>query len=243
MIDTEENFYMNNQTDRTGEVEPDRPGIEANKVHRVQSIRHLTDSVYVLRVDRHGLPAIAGQCATVGAAGSGLNREYSLYSGDNDPYFEFLIKEVEDGRVSGELKQCKPGDPVELDGPYGKFVIEVPADKSQKFLFVATGVGVAPFHGFVSSYSGLDYLLLHGVRFPDERYEMDHYNPDRYISCISRDRGGDFSGRVTDYLRNHPVDPGTCCYLCGNSAMVQEVYEILRAQGIGGDRLFTEVFF
>ena len=234
---------MRNQTDRKGETESERIDNRANRIHRVRSIRHLTDSVYVLRVERHGLPAIAGQCATVGAAGSGLNREYSLYSGDNDPFFEFLIKEVEEGRVSGQLKQCKPGDPVELDGPYGRFVIESPEDKSRKYLFVATGVGIAPFHGFVNSYSDLDYLLLHGVRFPDERYEMEHYSPDRYISCVSGGQGGDFNGRVTDYIRGHPVDPATFCYLCGNSAMVQEVYEILRTQGVGGDRLFTEAFF
>ncbi len=221
----------------------DRAELAGRKVHLVQSIRHLTDSAFILRVDRHDLPGVAGQCATLGVAGSGLNREYSLYSGDNHPFFEFLIKEVEGGQVSCGLKKCRPRDPVELDGPYGKFVIRNPDDKSRKYLFVATGVGIAPFHGFVSSYPGLDYLLLHGVRFPAERYEMDFYDPARYISCVSREPGGNFSGRVTDYLRSHAVDADTYCYICGGSAMVREAYEILRGKGVGGDYLFTEVFF
>ncbi|MBN2288767.1 MAG: oxidoreductase [Candidatus Glassbacteria bacterium] len=226
-----------------GQPGKERARVEAKTVHRVQSVRHLTDSAFILRVDRHGLPAVAGQCATVGAAGSGVNREYSLYSGDHDPFFEFLVKEVEEGQVSPALKKCVPGDPVELDGPYGRFVVQAPDDRSRRYLFVATGVGIAPFHGFAGSYPGLDYLLLHGVRRLAERYEKEFYPPGRYIACVSGEPGGDFSGRATDYLRSHPVDPQTYCYLCGNSAMVAEAYEILRAQGLGGDRLFTEVFF
>jgi len=213
------------------------------KKHLVQSIRHLTDSVFVLRVDRHGVPAKAGQCCTVGVAGSGLNREYSLYSGSRDPYFEFLIKEVEGGRVSGSLKECRPGDPVELDGPYGRFILRKEEDKSRKYLFVATGVGIAPFHGFVRSCPGLDYKLLHGVRRLDERYDMDAYEKGRYRSCVSLEEGGDFRGRVTGYLKANPVELGTICYICGGSRMVEEAFGILRSQGIDSDHLFTEVFF
>ena len=81
----------------------DRAELAGRKVHRVRSIRHLTDSAFVLRVDRHNLPGVAGQCATLGVAGSGLNREYSLCSGDNDSFSEFLIKEVEGGQgVNGD---------------------------------------------------------------------------------------------------------------------------------------------
>jgi len=234
---------MKTEVNRKDAPEPAGAEPEGENPHRVQSIRYLSDSAFVLRVDRHDVPAVAGQCATVGAAGSGLNREYSLYSGDDDPYFEFLVKEVDGGRVSCALKKCRPGDTVELDGPYGKFVLEAPMDKTRKYLFMATGVGIAPFRGFVGSYPGIDYLLLHGVRYLAERYEMDFYRPGSYISCVSREQGGDFSGRVTDYLRLHQVDPERYCYLCGNSAMVREAYEILREQGVESDRLFTEVFF
>lgn len=206
-------------------------------------VRHLTDSAFVLRTERRGMPGTAGQCCTVGVAGTGLNREYSLYSGNDDPYFEFLVKEVQGGQVSVSLKQRRPGECLELDGPYGRFILEKPEDPSRKYLFVASGVGIAPFHGFVRSHPGLDYTLLHGVRGLEERYEMQDYERSRYVACVSREAGGDFSGRVTDYLKAHPMDPRVYCYLCGNSAMVWEVFEILRGQGVDGDHLFTEAFF
>ena len=53
----------------------DRAELAGRKVHQVQSIRHLTDSAFVMRVDRHDLPGVAGQCATLRVAGSGLKRE------------------------------------------------------------------------------------------------------------------------------------------------------------------------
>lgn len=210
---------------------------------RVMNVRHLTDYTYVLRVERGGMPGIAGQCCTVGPAGSDVNREYSLYSGSDDPYFDFLIREVEGGRVSGALKNCKAGDEVDVDGPYGSFVIHEPHDSSQQYLFVASGVGIAPFHGFVRTYPWLDYRLVHGVRRLEERYDMEAYESSRYLSCVTGEAGGDYRGRVTDYLRQNPVDPRTCCYICGNSNMVWEVFDILRDQGVDGDHLFTEAFF
>ncbi len=218
----------------------DNPG---EQIHRVQMIRHLTGEVFVLRVDRHNTPARAGQCATLGTCGSGLNREYSMYGGEMDPWFDFLIREVEDGQVSPRLKNLRPGDPVEMDGPYGRFVIEKPEDRSRRYLFIATGVGIAPFHSYLASHPWLDYRLIHGVRFMDERYDSQDYAPGRYVACVSRQDGGDFRGRVTGYLRANPADPECYCYVCGSSEMAAEVSGILRSQGVNGDHLFTESFF
>lgn len=219
------------------------PAPEKSKVHRVRSVRHLTEQVFVLRVDRHDVPAVAGQCATLGAHGSGLNREYSMYSGGDEPFLDFLIREVEDGRVSPSLKRLRPGDPVEMDGPYGRFVIEKPEDRSRRYLFVASGVGIAPFHSYLAAYPRLDYMLLHGVRFLRERYDFRDYEPGRYVACVTGEDGGDFRGRVTDYLRANPVQGQPYCYICGNAGMIAEAFDILRGQGVDGDRLFTEVFF
>lgn len=230
-------------TEKYSAVRPAGKLTGGKEVYKVQSVRHLTDSTYVLRVDRLEMPAIAGQCATVGVLGSGINREYSLYSGNDDPYFEFLIKEIEGGQVSGALKTCVPGDEVELDGPYGQFILHNPEDLTRRYLFIGTGVGIAPFHGFVGSYPEIDYKIIHGVRHLEERYDMDSYDRSRYVSCVSRGAGGDFSGRVTDYLRAYPVDKDFFCYLCGNSEMVGEVFDLLRSQGVDGDHLFTEAFF
>jgi len=212
-------------------------------VHRVLSVRHLTAAAFVVRIERNDVPATAGQCATLGMHGSGINREYSMYAGEHDDYFEFLVRVVEGGQVSTELQRCQPGDQVDFDGPYGQFIIEQPRDPARKYLFIATGVGIAPYRSYIRSYPQLDYTILHGVRYLSECYERDEYPPARYHTCVTREDGGDFRGRVSDYLREQPPAPGTICYLCGNNAMIAETYDVLRAHGVPGDQLFAEIFF
>jgi len=64
-----------------------------------------------------------------------------------------------------------------------------------------------------------------------------------FVACVSREPGGDFHARVADYLRQHPVDPATLCYLCGSSDMIYEAIDILRGYGVPTAHLFAEVCF
>ena len=215
--------------------------------HVVTSIRTLSASAYVLRLERGALAFEPGQYVTLGLAGSTARREYSIYSGCDDPFLEVLIKQVEGGSVSRHLARLQPGAVLECDGPFGYFTIPEPR-RAQPLLFIASGTGIAPFRCFARSYPGLDYRLLHGIRSTAERYDCTEYPLDRYLACVSRepDAGAPaqgYRGRVTAYLRNHPVAPGTACYLCGNSAMIFEAFDILKKQGAASADLFAEVYF
>ena len=212
------------------------------KTYKVIGRRDLTASTYVLRIERRGFEFIPGQCVNIGLPSDAVNREYSTYSGVDNKYLEFLIKEIQGGVISPALRKLRKGNKISLDGAYGLFIIPQPEAK-QKYIFICSGTGIAPFHSFVKSYPGLDYTVLHGIRAADEQYDKKDYEPKRYIACVSREKRGDFHGRVTDYLRKHPVDPKTICYLCGNSEMISEAYEILREQGVGGTNIITEVFY
>ncbi len=214
----------------------------ANILHRVLEVRFLSDRTYCIRVERKNFQFRAGQLMNMGVPGSGVNREYSLYSSPNDPYLDVLIREVEGGLVSVALKSRRPGDYVEVHGPYGEFVLNNPK-KDRPYLFIGTGTGIAPFHCFAKTYADLNYKVLHGVRKADERYDWESYPKGRYISCVSQDNGGDFKGRVSDYLRQNKADPNSIVYLCGNRSMIIECYGILRDQNIPSDNIFTEVFF
>ena len=213
--------------------------------HRVQAIRRLSPSAYLLRLERGELAFEPGQYVTLGLPGSTARREYSIYSGSGDPFLEVLIKQVEGGTVSHQLARLAPGAALEVDGPFGYFLIPE-AVRGRPLLFVASGTGIAPFHCFVRSYPGLDYRLLHGVRTASETYDRHCYPRDRYLACLSREAAATaagFAGRVTAYLRAHPAIPGTLCYLCGNSEMIFEAFDILKAAGIPGTDLFAEVYF
>ncbi len=216
---------------------------EYNHLHRVISMRFLTPTAYVLRIERHGLAFKAGQHLLIGLNDSIESREYSVYSSESDDYFEVLIKEVDDGHVSKQLKKLKQGDLVKIEGPLGYFTIDTEILANGKFLFIGTGTGISPLHSFVKSYPALNYQLLHGVRFTNEAYDKNDYEASRHILCTTGDQGGDFFGRVTDYLRKNRVTKDTHCYLCGNFNMIHEVFEILEQQGVPSSQVHAEVYF
>lgn len=217
--------------------------MKTDNLHQVISIRNLTDSAYVVRMSRRGLQFRAGQHILLGKAGSIHNREYSVYSGENDDFFEVLIKEVDEGLVSKQLKRLKPGEMVQIEGPLGFFTIPADLVNSAKFLFIGTGTGIAPFHSFVKSYPQIDYRLLHGVRFGNEAYDKMDYDAKRHILCTSGDKTGNYHGRVTKWLTENEVSPDTHCYLCGNFNMIHEAFEILEKKGVPSSNVHAEVYF
>ncbi|MCF8234405.1 MAG: hypothetical protein K9G67_03755 [Bacteroidales bacterium] len=210
---------------------------------KVIEVRNLTDSAYVLRLERKNIRFTAGQHISLGIEEDGTTREYSIYSGENDPYLEVLIKEVKEGLVSKQLKKLKAGERVKFDGPVGYFLLDEERRLTSKLLFIASGTGIAPFRSFVRTYPELDYKLLHGVRNAEEAYERSFYDPDRHILCTTGDDKGDFSGRVTDYLKSETVHPDTLVYLCGNCNMIHDAYDILLEQGVPADHVHSEVYF
>jgi len=213
-------------------------------VLKVRSIRELTPSTYVLRFDRNNINFRAGQHILLGRKGDIQSREYSIYSAEQEDFFEVLIKEVQNGAVSKQLRNVKPGEPLNFENPVGYFILKNIDIKTSQFLFIATGTGIAPFHSFVKSYPGLDYKLLHGIRYAYEACEKETYDKDRLILCTSRDNKGGYHGRVTDYLKENPVeDKDTLCYFCGNCEMIHEAYDILLKQGVPSENLFAEVYF
>lgn len=209
----------------------------------VINIRFLTDSTFVLRFQRNGIEFQAGQYIVINPAGNKQKREYSIYSPIDAPYLEILVKEVDNGFLSRKLKSLKPGDLLETEGPFGYFVLNEDKISLRQHLFIATGTGISPFHSIILSNPNLNYTLLHGVRLGEEGYDKDIYTLEKYIQCTSKDKEGNFYGRVTDYLKTHPVDIDTWVYLCGNSSMIDDAYTILEQQKVPSHHLHTEVYF
>lgn len=219
------------------------PDKNNDSIHEVIQNRRLTDSAYVLRFTRNKMQFKAGQHIIVGLKGEMDQREYSIYSGEDDDYLEILVKEVKDGNISSKLKTCKEGDLLEVNGPFGSFGIEKFDMYSKKHVFIATGTGISPFHSMVSSYPDINYTLIHGVRFSIEAYENEEYDQNRYILCTSKEKVRGRSGRVTGYLTKFRVTSDMLFYLCGNGNMIYEVFHILNDKGVMADKIITEVYF
>lgn len=198
----------------------------------------------MLTVERPNIEIKSGQCFNIGLEDSGVNREYSMYSDATEKYIQFIIREVEDGIVSSQLRKLKPNQTIALAGPYGEFCIENSlGDRKKHFTFIATGTGIAPFRSFVKTFPSINYKLIHGIRSLEERYHFEEYGLHNYEACISRPTDDSKPRYVTDYLKKNPLNQETTVYVCGNRKMITDVFDLCRQQGINGSNIFTEVFF
>lgn len=211
--------------------------------HIVQKVINLTPETFIIRLDRGNFQFEPGQYVVIRIPGQNKGREYSIYSGVNDDYLDFLVREIPEGSFSRYLRHLMPGSELDVEGPKGYFILDEKTKSGNKVLLIATGTGISPFHSYVRSHPELKFNILHGVHFADEAYGRESFDPRRYLLCTSRHDKGDYFGRVTYYLKEHPVDQDTICYLCGNSEMIDEVTVILENYGIPPENIRTEVFF
>lgn len=211
--------------------------------YTVKNIRNLTDSTFIVELPKCRFKFEAGQHVSLSIAGDYQSREYSIYSAENAPNLELLVKEVEGGYFSPKLKHLKVGDKVEIHGPFGRFCLDAKNRDTHQHVFIASGTGIAPFHSMVKSNPGIDYRIIHGVRYANEAYERTEYEKDRYFLCTSRDDSGDYKGRLTGYLQQAKFQPNTCFYLCGNSDMIFDAMEIIKEKGFSRDDVTVEVYF
>ncbi len=211
------------------------------QISQVLAVRELTGLTSVLRFERHDLKFEPGQYIRVGVEGDPEIRDYSIYSSAGADYLEVLVRRVEDGLVSKLLCDLKPGDKVDIGGPYGHFKLTEEV-RSKPLLLVSTGTGISPFHCFIDSHKGLNYSLLHGTALTSEAYEAAFYG-DSYIHCVSREEGGAFRGRVTEYLQAQEIPAETEAFLCGNCDMIYEAFDMLQEKGLPTAQIHTEVYF
>lgn len=208
---------------------------------KVLEIRRLTKETAVVRFERHGLEFEPGQYIRVGLEGDPEIRDYSVYSGNDKDYLEVLVRRVEDGLVSKQLCDLDLGDEVSVGGPYGHFKLTEEA-LTKPLLLISTGTGISPFHSYAESHEGLNFRLIHGTARADENYESEFYG-ENYFHCVSREEGGDFKGRVTDYLKDLDFDSETNAFLCGNCDMIYEAFDMLQDKGLPTGQIHTEVYF
>lgn len=204
--------------------------------------RELTRGAFILGMERNAFHFTTGEHILLGLAGDIERREYSIYSAEQDKTLEVLVKRVEGGAVSQRLGRAEIGTLVTIEGPFGYFTIG-PENHQRQHVCIATGSGIAPYHSYALTHPDLDYRIIHGTRYADECYDTACYPAERYTHCVTRESGGDWQGRVTDYLRAHTIDTEAYYYLCGNCDMIYEVYDILKHAGVEAGGVAAEVYF
>ena len=225
----------------------------------VSSVRRETPWTRNVRVDLAGrrFPYKAGQAVTIGPHGGDGRVPYSIASAPEETarhgQLELLIKVHGDGRWGNDFDVPRRGALLDVRGPAGGFVLPDVAEE-QRFLFIAGGTGIAPLRAMIRQavLTGRTarMRLLYSARTPaDFSYATELRGMARRgeigltltatRETPSRWRGS--RGRITaDQLRPLIDDPITLCFVCGPTAMVEDVPLVLGTLGIARSRIRLE---
>lgn len=181
-----------------------------------------------------------------------VTRSYSVASRPDGKNVDFCVKIIPDGRGSTYLENLKPGDETKWQGPFGHFVL---GKTNNDVIFVATGVGLAPFVGILEEMfaNGFDkqITLYFGVRHESDLFYQEklatwaeEHNNFKVITTLSRPEEGwsGESGRVTEHLESAKISPETDVFICGNGNMVQDVKSMMEEKGLPKEKIHFELF-
>lgn len=186
-----------------------------------------------------------------------VRRAYSISSSPVDlaqGYLELTITRVgEGGWFSNRIHECRPGDPILVEGPYGSaFTLE--AEDPRPHLFVGAGSGIAPLRGMIRTLLPRPVIppitLVYGFRktgdfiFEKELRSYKDLVPDYVLhTAHSRPDPGwaGLSGRVPEILPAlFSRYEGQVVYLCGHPEMVGGTVEFFRKAGFPDDAVRKE---
>jgi len=183
-------------------------------------------------------------------------RPYSMAGHPADANFEFHIRLMPDGRVSGYIANTlKVGDAVRVSGPLGSAYLR--RKHEGKILCVAGSTGLAPILSILRS------AVAEGMRNPIHVYfgvrsQRDVYGL-HWLKHLQREHpaltvhvvvtsGGDpalqRSGLVTQAIEDDLGDlAGWRAYICGSPPMVEAATLVARQKGINADHIYADAFY
>lgn len=184
-------------------------------------------------------------------------RSYSIASAPlHADFIELCIKILPDGRVSSYLDALTVGTHIEIDGPYGKFIVDRNVHK--ELIFVGTGVGIAPLRGmlfdlFEKKYTAPVWLFF-GFRYEEDfifRDELsaleEQYHNFHFVPVLSRPGEKpppDLDvGHVTDVLPLYVKNgENKAVFICGSLPMVRDVVSMFEKIGVSKEQMKTDAW-
>ena len=155
-----------------------------------------------------------------------LRRPYSIMDLTDSELF-LLVKVV--GRGSAILSQARPGDQLDIAGPFGKTSFEPP--ESGKAVFVAGGTGLAPMifaaRMWVRNGSIGEVYLVHGAATKEELLSVLYGNDFTKVFHATIDGSAGFRGDVVSLLKQLVEDgavPRGNLYSCGPRGMIEALF-------------------
>ncbi|MCK9162789.1 MAG: NADH:ubiquinone reductase (Na(+)-transporting) subunit F [Bacteroidales bacterium] len=170
------------------------------------------------------------------------------------------FKKVNPGICSSYIWALKPGDKVNISGPYGDFFIK---DTNKEMMFIGGGAGMAPmrshiFDQFITKNTHRKATFWYGGRSLRELFycdhfeeiERDHENFKFHIALSEPKPEDNWNGYIgyihqvifDNYLNNHPEPEEIEYYLCGPKLMTDAVVSMLDKLGVPKENIMFDDF-
>jgi ferredoxin-NADP reductase len=180
-------------------------------------------------------------------------RSYSLAGPPGNGTVELTVERLDDGEVSPYLvDEFRPGDRLELRGPVGGYFVWDPSDPGPLML-IGGGSGVVPLAAMLRERAVLGSTvaarLLYSAGSEERliyREELDELVRPSYT--LTREQPSGWAGyarRVDREMLAETVWPASdvpAIFVCGPTAFVETVAELLLELGHRSDRVRTERF-
>ena len=206
---------------------------------------------------------LPGQFITVHFERDGkiVRRSYSIANVPaHNNRIEFAAGYVEGGPGTDLLFNLKPGDTININGPFGRLILK---DKMPKrYILVATSTGVTPYRAMLPELKrrlalnpALEVVILLGVQksqgvlYGDEFSAWADASPQiTFRAHLSREKPCDLrsyehAGHVQTSFPGLDLNPETDhVYLCGNPAMIDESFDYLKEKGFAMQHIIREKY-
>ncbi|ARB93464.1 ferredoxin--NADP reductase [Legionella longbeachae] len=193
--------------------------------------------------------------------GKTLKRSYSIANiPKQDNKIEIAAGYFENGPGTELLYHLKPGDSIQVSGPYGRLTMK--EGHFGRFILVATSTGVTPYRSMLqdlgnlmNQHPELQVVILQGVQrreeilYADEfrdfvqKYPQAAFRP--YLSRQPKEElvENEFSGYVQHAFPSLNLNPEKdIIYLCGNPGMIDEAFNSLKDQGFAMQQIIREKY-
>ena len=218
--------------------------------------RQWSERLFSLRIDAPLAGFKAGQFVRVALDIDGERgaRPYSLVNAPGEQPLEIYFNIVEQGPLTPRLALMRPGDAIRVADTASGFLVIDEVPQCRHLWMLATGTGVGPFLSSLKTaqpWQRFEKVVLgYSVRTRDElgylstieRLQLQYSEQFRFVPFVTRERVTDaFNVRITEALDSgvferragiaiSPQDSHVM--MCGNSAMITQVSELLLARGM-----------
>jgi ferredoxin-NADP reductase len=207
-------------------------------------------SIYITGRNMESFQFQAGQFANWTFLGKGLwwTHPFSFSQSYNGKELRITVKSL--GDFTARLQNIKPGTPVIVDGPLGRFTLA--AAQHKKYLFIAGGIGITPINALLQELQKQgESVLLYGnkttedIVFGTELQELTGHMT-HFLSGVTDNltMPNMKTGYITkdEVLQLVPDIAERDIYVCGPPVMMKNLTTAFRQLGLPKNQIHFEQF-